>query len=326
MKFDAFDKHYPFFRTLKVSIDGSIKRIPNALKKILVFVLFLSLAVSILVFVLFVVSLVSQPISSSTGSLIFIFLLGSFVAVVVWMASKAGRRVLILQQFCVDNGLKFSENVDLQSQTGSVFNKGYANVGRNSISGKFADASFSLFDYQYTTGSGKNRRTYSLGVTQINLARKFPHILLDNKKDNSVSGFEFDSSQKLELEGGFNKIFNVYGPKEYEIEVLQILNPHVMSALIDMPEAFDIEIIGDKLYIYNFGHSDKKKTYQAIFSAIEQLTSSTRNVQQTFTMPEQIGNYRPILKRSIWPKIIGIGVVLMYLAIQIIRFLFSDLW
>lgn len=324
MNFDAFDQHYSAVTALKLALANSLKRIPRVFKFIFVFMLVLFVALGFLVVSLFVVSFISQPTSFNLGVLMPIFLLISFIGVIVWMAIKSGKRLLTLKQFCVDNKLNFNESVNLQDHSGSIFTKGYANAGSNEISGSFNGANFSLFDYRYTTGSGKNQRTYTLGVTQINLSRKFPHILLDNKKDSSVSGFEFDNSQKLELEGDFNKIFNVYGPKEYEIEVLQILNPHVMRALIDMPEAFDIEIIGNKLYIYNFGHSDKKKTYQAIFSAIEQLSSSTRNVQQTFTMPEQIGDYKPILKRSIWPKVIGIGVILVYLAIQILRLLVAS--
>lgn len=225
------------------------------------------------------------------------------------------KRKLLLEQFCKDNGFTFSPNLSLGKQSGVIFTKGHSKKAKNGIVG-YAFGGFILFDYQYTTGSGKNSKTYNFGVTRISLDKKFPHILLDNKRDGSVGSFEFAGSQKLELEGNFNKYFNVFGPKEYEIEVLQVLNPVVMQALLAAPEPVDIEIIGHDLYIYNKGNHYKKETVQSLFIAIEQLYTSTASVRKSFSMPEQIGDYKPVLKRSKWPIIatasITFAVVLVY--------------
>ena len=197
-------------------------------------------------------------------------------------------------------------------------------IAKNGIAGDYAGG-FILFDYQYTTGSGKNSHTYHFGVAKMKLNKKFPHILLDNKRDGSLGSFEFNRSQKLELEGDFNKYFNVFGPKEYEIEVLQVLNPAVMQTLLAMPEPVDIEIIGHDLYIYNKGNHRKKETMQSLFTAIEQVSASAKRVQKSFKMADQIGDNKPVLKRSVWPVYVFILMFFAYLAYSIFRAISSEL-
>lgn len=255
----------------------------------------------------------TSPFVALPGLMILLFV----PSMLLYGILRNGNRSLQIEQFCKDNNFEFRSFQASTNKTGSLFTRGDSRKITNEISGTTSHNGFCIYDYQYSTGSGKNRRTYHFGVAEITLKRKFPHILVDSKRDGSISGFEFDASQKLELEGDFNKYFSVYGPKEYEIEVLQVLSPSVMAALLDLRESFDIEIIGDKMFIYNRGTSAKKHTFQAIFSAIEQLSTSTKSVQTTFTMPEQIGDYKPILKRSIWPAVISGAFLLLYVIIRL---------
>ena len=44
-----------------------------------------------------------------------------------------------------------------------------------SAEGRFLD----LGNYQYTTGSGKNRSTHKWGFLALHLDRRLPHIVLD---------------------------------------------------------------------------------------------------------------------------------------------------
>lgn len=240
------------------------------------------------------------------------------VCVVLYVILKlVVERKLRLLQFCSDNGFVFEKSLRIEDQSGALFKKGRARKASNVISGNAA-GNFTLFDYQYTTGSGKNSRRHSFGVVKLLLDKRFPHILLDNKRDNSIGRFEFDDSQRLKLEGDFNKYFNVYGPKEYEIEVLQVLNPSVMLTLLELPEATDIEIVGHELYIYNSGGYYGRKTIESLFTAIEHIRKSTAGVQKTFSMHEQIGDYRPILKKSKLPLVITLAIALAYLAFMLI--------
>lgn len=275
-------------------------------------------------FILAIIRQATMWVSSDLGGialilprLIPLIVIIAIPAVVVFLTISNEKRTLRIKKFCTDNQFDFQPNGGSGGKKGSLFNRGHSRSVSNKISGVYSDCDFSVYDYRYSEGTGKHRRTYNFGVAEMTLKRQFPHVLVDNKRDGSVGGLEFDRSQILELEGDFNNFFTVYGPKEYEIEVLQVLSPSVMSSMLDMHESFDIEIIGDKMFIYNRGMS-KKPTFQAIFNAMDKLSTSTKSVQSTFTMPQQIGDNKPILKRSIWPTVITVVFLLLYVILQIV--------
>lgn len=318
INYQALISKYPYRLSIKRSITstGVMKGTGSALinKLVMVFIGFVAfiLAVSLL---LTLISSLSNP-----DSLIGLLPFGAIIIIILYILSRHGRRILALEGFCSDNGFVYAPSVTLGQEAGSLFKKGHSRRASNGIHGTIENNSFDLFDYSYVTGSGKNSRTHRFGVARLHLPRQFPHILLDNKRDGSLRGFEFDQSQRLELEGDFNKYFTVFGPKEYEIEVLQVLNPSVMSKLVELDEPFDIEIIGTSLYLYNSGLHTKTKTIQAIFGALEAISASTQSVQRSFSMPEQIGNNKPLLKKSVWPAVITVLMILIYVAFQLLPF------
>ena len=58
------------------------------------------------------------------------------------------------------------------------------------------------------------------------------------------------NSQRISLEGDFDKYFTLYAPKQYEIDVRYILTPDVMAALVDQSSLFDIELVDDMAFFY----------------------------------------------------------------------------
>lgn len=320
--YQAFDQKYPLkarFSRGWNAVTSGVSKVFLVILSVFLFLVFTPVALLMFLPILLFIFGVGQ--ASGTAALMMVPVLMIFLFIpgaILYGIINKGKRSLQIEQFCKDNNFSLQPLLDVGDKTGSLFNRGHSRIISNQMSGVDDDTEFCIYDYQYTTGSGKSSRTYQFGVAEITLKQKFPHILVDNKRDGSISGFEFDKSQKLELEGDFNTYFSVYGPKEYEIEVLQVLNPSVMVSLLSMHESFDIEIIGNKMYIYNRGMSAKKQTFQAIFNAIEQLSTSTKSVQTSFTMPEKIGDNKPILKRSIWPTVISIAIFLLYLLLQII--------
>ena len=279
--------------------------------------------VQTLFIILFVLpSLMFVPVIASSGSpiatlFIVCSVLGLVLSAVAYFYARSGVYKLKMQQFAQDNNFKYLPQLYKDALEGVLFTKGHSKKATNGIMGSYMGKQFALFDYQYTTGSGKNQHTYYHGVMSVQLPKVFPHILLDNRRDSSVGSLEFRRDQRLELEGDFNKTFNVYGPKEYEIEVLQILNPHVMSELLKSPEPVDIEIKGQTLFIYNRGKNNPN-SIQSIFTAFELIEQSTARLQKTFTMSEAIGEYTPVLVRSKWPTIIAISVFVLYVLLQIL--------
>lgn len=88
-------------------------------------------------------------------------------------------------------------------------------------------------------------------MLELDLPRKLPHLFFDAP---DARGLQFiphlDKSQKTSLEGDFDKHFVTYFPHHYHIDARSIISPEVMAAMIDSGVA-DIEISGDKLYMYS---------------------------------------------------------------------------
>ncbi len=326
--YNAFDNRYSFAQSHAKNQQNfrvHAQNMPKFVKMRWLLLCFFLVPLFLILFALSIGSLLlifqgsNYNLASVVLRVISAIVLASIVFIGVITYKNAGVRALRLEQFCNDNNLKLTPYfTSIGQHEGIVFGMGHSRVARNGINGAVNGNNFVLFEYQYTIGHGKNSHTHHLGVTMIKLNKKFPHIILDSKRDSSIGVFTFDRSQRLELEGDFNKYFNTYGPKEYEVEVLQILNPSVMQSLLSINEPMDIEIIGEYLYIYNTGAMRNKQTYQAIFNAINQITSSTKNVQKTFSMPEQIGEYKPILKRSKTSLVLTVLIVIIILVVQIL--------
>ena len=89
----------------------------------------------------------------------------------------------------------------------------------------------------------------------MNIPRKVPHIIVDNKHNNLLGLFstlsgELHREQALHLEGDFDDHFTLYAPKEYERDALYLFTPNVMQAILDtMPNA-DLELVDDSLIVY----------------------------------------------------------------------------
>lgn len=81
----------------------------------------------------------------------------------------------------------------------------------------------------------------------VDLGQPVPEIVLDARQNNrwlsSLPNY-YGPSQHLKLEGDFNEYFQLYGPEAWKIEVLSIITPDVMEALVTSGFKFDLEIVG----------------------------------------------------------------------------------
>jgi hypothetical protein len=113
----------------------------------------------------------------------------------------------------------------------------------------------SIYMYQFATGSGKSRRTHYYTIVRTELAKPFPHLILDSKKSWAIKE-RGTATAHTKLEGNFNEYFSLYFAKGKQIDALSIITPDVMQTLIDSNYAQDIEIIDTHMYFMI--HSDKR--------------------------------------------------------------------
>jgi len=202
-----------------------------------------------------------------------------------------------LRLFCDDNNFKHLELDRIFSSLGSLFQTNPDSYQiEHVVSGKIGNNEFRVFNFLIQPIYKKSDPVVKFGVAEIALQRRFPHIILDNKLNPAINGSHTINSQRLNLGTAFNNQFTAYGTSEYEIEVLQILTPELISQLSNSRYAIDFEFIDNYLYLYANEINSKKSVWK-IFSAIELLNTATQGPQKTFKMVDNIGTYKPILQK-----------------------------
>lgn len=171
--------------------------------------------------------------------------------------SGSGRmaRWLQMDRFARVNGFTFSPASPNPAYPGAIFQLGSSRRATEhfrTTEGRFLD----FGNYQYTTGSGKNRTTRTWGFLAIELDRRLPHMVLDSKANNGLFGATnlpatFVKDQILSLEGDFDRYFTLYCPKQYERDALYVFTPDLMALLIDNVAPFDVEIVDSWMFVYS---------------------------------------------------------------------------
>jgi hypothetical protein len=232
----------------------------------------------------------------SFGALVVPLLFAALLLVgVIWAARRIYRaavpsmavwtRWYRLTRFATANSLEFSPLTPDPTYPGAIFGHGdsrvvYDHLYRND--GRFLD----MGDYRYSTGSGRSRETHHWGFLAIKLDRALPNMVLDAKANNTLFGttdlpLSFSASQRLSLEGDFDKYFTLYCPKEYEPDALYVFTPDLMALLIDQTAQFDVEIVDDWMFLYSSKPLDLSNapTINHLFKIVD--TVGTKTVSQT---------------------------------------------
>lgn len=190
-------------------------------------------------------------------------------------------RWLKMDRFARANGFTFSPSDADPSYPGAIFQNGDSRKATEhfrTVEGRFLD----FGNYQYSTGSGKNRTTRTWGFLAFKLDRRLPHMVLDSKANNGLFGgtnlpATFDKKQILSLEGDFDQYFTLYCPKEYERDALYVFTPDLMALLIDNAAPFDVEIVDDWMFVYSATPfpAAQPAIYQRLLSIVDTVGAKT---------------------------------------------------
>ncbi len=105
-------------------------------------------------------------------------------------------------------------------------------------------------DYELRQGNATSSSTQFGGWIAVALRRPLPHIVLRSTARGSralSTAAVPDASQRLSLEGDFDRHFTLYCPRGYERDALYLFTPDVMARAIDAAGGWDIEIVDDRL-------------------------------------------------------------------------------
>jgi hypothetical protein len=202
-----------------------------------------------------------------------IFNLSFIPAILVAAAYVIARQKAIdafFEQFASVNNFSFQKTGLPSNLAGSLFFIGTGRVGRDLISGIFQNIPFNLLNYQYTIGSGKSSHTYVYTTFRLNFASSLPPIFLSPK------AFYFGdisriAREKLQLEGDFDKYFDLWTEKGFEIEALQFMAPDVMAKIMDNWGNFSLEFVADQIYIYAGSMITKDQDLENMYQFVQYL-------------------------------------------------------
>lgn len=181
-----------------------------------------------------------------------------------------------LDRFAQANGMSWHPVSPAPPLPGMIFTQGSARRATDVVRGtrpRFVE----FGNHQYTTGSGKNQTTHRWGYVAVKLTTPLPHIVLDATSNNALFGStlpaSFDRSQRLSLEGDFDRHFALYCPEGYAPDALYLFTPDIMARFIDHAAALDVEIVDDWLFLYakrDFSTLDPA-TWSWLFSTVGAL-------------------------------------------------------
>ena len=175
------------------------------------------------------------------------------VTTTVRRAMKEGEREYRLDRFARANGMTYVSGMPEPGLPGMIFGLGTSRSSSDLVRGdrpRFVE----FGNYSYVTGTGKSRTTHRWGYVAVRLDVPLPNIVLDATGNDGIFGTNlpasFDGSQRLGLEGDFDRYFSLYCPAGYERDALYLFTPDIMARFVDNAAALDVEIVDDWLFLY----------------------------------------------------------------------------
>jgi hypothetical protein len=79
------------------------------------------------------------------------------------------------------------------------------------------------------------------------------------------------ATERLSLEGDFDKFFDLWTKHDYQIEALQFMTPDVMTKIQDRWQKFSIEFVDDQIYIYSSHMITKDEELENMYQLVQYL-------------------------------------------------------
>lgn len=178
-----------------------------------------------------------------------------------------------------------------------------------------------VIDYSYSIGDGKNSTDYIYSLAAMVFDKQYPHIFLDSRS-NGTNG-KYQSSQRVNLEGNFNKYFDLYMPEGSGAGSLTLLSPDVMQVLIDQVQPFDIEINGTNVCLITRGYGYTQEKISAFTAASNAITKEFMELNSSWQPVYNLqGKPFKLRKNGVW-KTVAL-VILFYVAYFVVTNIFIN--
>lgn len=271
--------------------------------------------------------------NTAAGSIVWLILLSlSFAIFIIFGADKESQLV----KFAQVNQLQYTRNAQFDGRHGLLFDK----PGGKYFPQIFTTSSHpfqEVGNFSYECNTLDNTKHLTVGYMRIKLPRRLPHMVLNSRGNDYLGkisnlGVGFEGSQKVSLEGDFDKYFTLYAPAGYHPDAFYVFTPDVMGALIDSAAYYDCEIIDDNLYVYGvteFGLASPKiwKILESIAAVLRpELTQQTRLYADERVNDRSLNRVAPAGKKLMYGINPIIAVAVTILTVGFILVQLATVW
>jgi len=171
-----------------------------------------------------------------------------------WREAQPWRRWYRLSGFADDNGLAYAPYLE-RGPAGLMFQQGKHRRIVDMLATR--DSSFAIGTFQFVVDDVRTLdRDPAYSFLRLKLPRPVPHLVLVSMARRGLRGYSsvglsFAESQRVRLEGDFDRSFAVYAPDGYGVDARYLLTPDFMARLVDNASAYDLEFVDDTLYVYS---------------------------------------------------------------------------
>ena len=177
----------------------------------------------------------------------------------------------LFSDFAFAHGLFYDSKGKVDQSYGIIFRLPGTVQASDAVVGSFDSYESSAFLVDQTVSSGKSSTTYHYTGVGLRLGGYVPEVLVANAAfvgqalaRESVKGE--DKLSNVELEGDFNKHFEVLASDRMAIPVRELLAPDIMAYLIDQGGNYSFEFSGDRLYVYKNDYVNSADELEKMYS------------------------------------------------------------
>ena len=200
---------------------------------------------------------------------------------------KSQMQHLFTQQIAQVLTFTYAPKGDPATVASTILKAGHDIKMEDVMVGMYQQNPIRIYNYTSTIGYGRGSHTDSYTVFEIAFDKKLPDIVLQ-----PASAFYVSSDRTIvQLEGDFNKYFNLHAPQGYDMEIRVIFQPDLMADLVDKYRAYSIEIFQNKVYVLapvltnkaNFlnTHDLMDSLFTKILPSMEEVAAPIASAQST---------------------------------------------
>lgn len=186
---------------------------------------------------------------------VLLILAGMMASSVAYHTIRERKQEKVVQQFAERNGWQTDKMDAKDSVATALLGSWDGERISAALKGTYKNVPFKAVHYTFYVGEGDAASQENNFVNLcFTLPHVFPFVVLDDKRDNYFMGRSslpgrVGGVKTLSLEGNFDNRFQTMTLAGSERDVLHLLTPNFMAALMDTPARADIELQGNKLFI-----------------------------------------------------------------------------